>query len=305
MTLPGVILARALLVLAAAANVPLAAQDGSAFRAAYELFLTADTAAPVLAVRASDLFLALPPGPERTAHVAAGVHATLAAGRSELAADLAAAARGHGNAEPLLVQSHLQALVRADRFDAFVELARADAARDPAPVAAALRAEESRLGPRAERALRHGDGARGRFVFEQLAALQPPQSWRTANLALCLRQLGDVEAARALYAAAVRTWPDDLELGNDFGLFLRAVGDVVGAVEQFRRSHTLDLARAPGQRGRGPAITNLLHLEATRPGVLGDDPLPAANAALALRPDALMLRRLALDVALDRLATKH
>lgn len=290
------------LVLVMVANAPLAAQDASAFRAAYELFVAADTAAPVLAVRASDLFLVLPPGPERSACTAAGVHATLGAGRTQLAADLAAAARTEGNLEPLLVQSHLQALVRADRFEPFVDLARADLARDPAPVARALRAEEARLGPRAERALRHGDAARPRFVFEQLAALEPRQSWRAANLALCLRQLGDVGAARSAYDEAVRTWPEDLELANDFGLFLRAVGELPGAIEQFRRSLALDLAQPPEQRGRGPAITNLLHLEATRPGLLGEDPLSGANAALALRPDAAMLRRLALDVALDRLA---
>jgi hypothetical protein len=44
-----------------------------------------------------------------------------------------------------------------------------------------------------------------------------------------------------------------------------------------------------------------VHLEATRPGPV-PDPLPDANEALAARPDAVMLKRLVLDVALDRLA---
>ena len=42
-------------------------------------------------------------------------------------------------------------------------------------------------------------------------------------------------------------------------------------------------------------------MEALAPGEVGDDPVPIANSALAQRPQATMLRRLMIDVQLDRL----
>lgn len=294
----------ALPVLALVAALPAQGGDAAAeaaFVAAYARFAAAgDAGPPALAVAASDCFLALGDEAARGRHLAAGVQATLVAGRNDLALVLAEGGLASGGGDPQLRRFRLQALARAGRFAAFVDQARADLVVAAAAVHAALAAEEARLGPAAAAALRAGDASRARFVFEQLAALLPAQPWRAGNLGLCLRQLGELAAARAVYADAVQRWPDDLELWNDFGLCLRAAGDLPAAIGAFARSHALDLARGEDQRGRGPAITNLLHLAVTRPGLLDPDPLPDAGRALALRPDAAMLRRLVLDAALDR-----
>ena len=83
---------------------------------------------------------------------------------------------------------------------------------------------------------------------------------------------------------------------------LRAQGRRSEALAAFAESVRLDLARSEQDRAKGPAITNLLHMEALAPGAAGQDPLPTALRALSQRPDAVMLRRLTLDVVLDRAA---
>jgi tetratricopeptide (TPR) repeat protein len=184
-------------------------------------------------------------------------------------------------------------------------VARQDAVAWPADVRAALLADERLAAAGAERALRQGDTASGRFVFEQLAAAGPVSGYRVANFALCLRQLGEVDAARRQYHLALVLAADDLEIENDYGLFLRAQGDVAGALAAFRRGWQLDLARSADVRGRGPAVTNLVHLAAIGVDVGQGDVLADASRALAVRPDATMLRRLTLDVAVDRAAGRR
>ncbi|MGB3969472.1 MAG: hypothetical protein WBO45_22250 [Planctomycetota bacterium] len=286
----------------------LGAQDEATFLAAYDRFAaaTGETVVPT-ATAASDRFLELPPGAARNRQLVAGARASRIAGRSRTALDLATEARDvaeHAEAaiSGELVREHLLALAAAGTFASFVDRARADLAAFANEVHDALAATETQMLPRAEQALRSGDTARGRFVFAELAAIEPPAPWRLANFALCLRQLGEYPAARAVYERGRKLWPDDLDLANDHGLLLRASGDLQGAVAAFRKSHELDLARPDDQRRRGPAITNLVHLAATRPEVVQADPLPDASRALALRPDAAMLARVYLDVALDRLA---
>ncbi|MFN9274429.1 MAG: hypothetical protein ACK6D2_01710 [Planctomycetota bacterium] len=154
----------------------------------------------------------------------------------------------------------------------------------------------------AQRSLRQGDFADGRLAFEQLAAAQPLAAYRIANFALCLRQLGEVAAARRQYDLARSLAPDDLEVENDFGLFLRAQGDLRGALAAFQRGWRLDLARPVGLRARGPAVTNLVHLAAIGEDAGPTDVLIDASRALAARPDAAMLQRLVLDVAVERSA---
>lgn len=256
------------------------------------------------AARASDLFLRLPMGAARDLRLAAGAEATLAAGRSALALTLATAAGGDPP-PPRLVTVELRALAQLGRFGAFVAaLPRGDRA-SPAAVRAALAAEELQLLPLAAQALRGDDSLAGaREVFERLAALRPLRSYRLANLALCLRQIGAIDAAFRVYERGRALSPEDLELWNDYGLLLRATGRRSAAVEAFRKSVALDLARSSPARARGPAITNLLHMEALSPGEVGDDPVPIANEALAQRPQATMLRRLMIDVQLDRLTRR-
>jgi tetratricopeptide (TPR) repeat protein len=158
--------------------------------------------------------------------------------------------------------------------------------------------------PLAASALRGPDRPAGRGIFERLARLEPWASYRVANLGLSQRQIGDAEAAERVYRSGLARAPLDLELWNDLGLLLRARGRRAAAVEAFRESVRIDLARPAAARGTGPAITNLLHMEALEPGAPGQDPLPTALHSLAQRPDATMLRRLTIDVLLDRAASR-
>lgn len=291
-------------LLAAVLPVPVAAQTPAEVfdAAAAQITAVGPDAERQQAAVAVEAFLRLPIGSaERTARLVQGAAAALAAERTDLAVQFAGEARRVGPATPRLVEWHLRALARAGQFAPFVDQALADAATDHgAGVTAALVAEEGRLLPMADLALRRGDTARGRFVFEALAAAAPDDAVRTANLALCQRNLGELEAAERSYRRARELSPRDNQLENDWGLFLRAIGQRAEALAAFRRSLALDTAVPGGRPGQGPGITNLLHAEALRPGGVDPDPLPVAVQALAVRPDAAMLRRLVLDVGLDR-----
>ncbi len=263
---------------------------------------------PELAAQLSGTFLRLEDGAERDQRLALGAAATLDAGRVELALRLSAPGDG-GWADPALVAVQLRALVREGRI---VEWSRLDAGqreRWPSACDDALRTEEARLLPVAAAALRGPDRPAGRRAFERLAELRPEESYRLATLALCLRQIGDLQAASAVYERARERAPGDLQLWNDYGLLLRASGKRQVALEAFRRSVARDLGRDAATAAKGPAITNLVHMEALRAGSAGGagsegagaDPVALGSRALAQRPDATMLRRLMLDVQLDRL----
>jgi len=253
-----------------------------------------------LVPRACDAFLRLAPGPARDERLPAGAALALAAGRNELALELAT-----GGELPELVTVRLRALARLGRFDAFVDGLLEVLPAAPAAARAALESEEGRLLPMAAEALRREDPTPGKFVFQMLARLEPVQSYRIANAALCLRQLGDVDAALAMYERGRELAPDDLQLLNDQGLLLRGIGRHDEAIATFRRAVALDLERPEPMKGRGPAITNLMLSECLQPGSAGDDPLPIAVDALRRRPDARLLRRLTLDVQLDRLEQRR
>jgi tetratricopeptide (TPR) repeat protein len=262
-----------------------------------------------LAHRLSNAFLRLPEGAARTERLPLGAEATLAAGRIDHALRLSTPIEGPQAVEgrprqPRLLTVRLRALAQSERLVELTRIVEQQAAAFPDAVAAALRAEEARLLPLAAAALRGPDRPAGRSIFQFLATLEPIESYRVANLGLCLRQIGDVDAAFRTYELGRRVAPDDLELWNDYGLLLRASGRREEALAAFRRSVALDLKRGPDQRAKGPAITNLLHMEALQPGQQGADPVPTANQALQQRPQATMLRRLLLDVQLDRLTRR-
>ena len=297
------LLAAAAALLAAARG---AAQEEAALLAAFDAAAAEYSAArgesrQALAAAASSAFLRLPDGEGRARRLALGAEATLEAGRVELALRLSVAPKTGDDAGPLLVVQ-LRALARAGRLPELFRLVEAHEQRLPAAVAAALQAEEGRLLPLAASALRGPDRPAARGVFERLASLEPFASYRIANLGLCLRQIGDVDAAEEAYRRGLAQAPRDIELWNDFGLLLRAQGRRSEALAAFAESVRLDLARSEQDRAKGPAITNLLHMEALAPGAAGQDPLPTALRALSQRPDAVMLRRLTLDVVLDRAA---
>lgn len=258
-----------------------------------------------LASQVSDAFLRLPNGDDRTERLPRGAAATLAAGRSELALELASPKNPEQpQTNDVLLTVQLRALAQLERLTEFARIVARQAATEAGAVSEALRREERRLLPLAAKALRTRDRPSGRLVFQYLATLEPIKSYRVANLGLCLRQIGDVEAAFQTYALGRRIAPNDLELWNDYGLLLRATGRWPEAVAAFRRSVAIDLERAEAMRGKGPGITNLMHLQSLYPDRVGDDPTPTAILALEKRPDATMLKRLTLDVALDRLSAK-
>ena len=279
-------------------------QDQELLAAFDRLAARLDGAAPAqvaeLAAEASNAFLRLPEGAARDERLPAGATATLMAGRTEHALRLSTPEQGAGF-RPRLHTVRLRALAQLGRLVEFARLLRmpGQAPRDAAAVA--LAREEGRLLPLAAAALRGPDRPAGRLVFERLYELAPFASYRASNLGLCLRQIGDLDAARRVYASGLERAPGDLELWNDYGLFLRAAGQREQALAAFRRGVELDLARGAALRATGPAITNLLHLEALWPGSQGQDPVPVAEQALAQRDQAKMLRRLMLDVQLDRL----
>lgn len=249
----------------------------------------------------SDIFLRLPEGDGRSQRLPAGAHATLHSGRTEIALQLASPQGGKMQTNDVLLTVQMQALARLGRLAEFARILDQQSSTKPAAVTAALRSEEGRLLPLAAMALRTPERPAGRAVFQKLATLEPIKSYRVANLGLCLRQIGDVPAAFQTYALGKKLAPNDLALWNDYGLLLRATGRHEEALAAFRRSVAIDLRRDQSQRGQGPAITNLMHFESLHPGKAGADPMSTARFALEKRPHATLLRRLTLDVTLDRL----
>ncbi len=251
------------------------------------------------AAMASRDFLRLPAGAERDARLSAGLWATFLTGRHELVVQLAGEARAQGREDDAVVELHLRALAHGKDPAALRSSLEAALRTRPGAAARALLAEQRAVLEIADRALRRGDRSAGRFLMQQLAALEPVDALRLGNFALCLRHLGELDASCAAYERAVALAPLDAQLVNDLGLCLRAAGRTAAARAAFERSLDLDAAVPGGVRGMGPAITNLVHHAALHPGA-DHDPLPAAWRALAARPDSTMLRRLTLDVHLDR-----
>lgn len=286
-----------------AAGQSAAAQDAPAFDRACSALAVADAAHKGAAARAAaTAFLALPAGTERAARLLEGAEALLADDRPALALDALREARSRGMRNGRMARIAVAATLRGGAFAEAMSVARQQLVEWPTDVRAALLAHEPLVAAGAQRSLRQGDFADGRLAFEQLAAAQPLAAYRIANFALCLRQLGEVAAARRQYDLARSLAPDDLEVENDFGLFLRAQGDLRGALAAFQRGWRLDLARPVGLRARGPAVTNLVHLAAIGEDAGPTDVLIDASRALAARPDAAMLQRLVLDVAVERSA---
>ena len=246
----------------------------------------------------------MPEGAGRTDRLPKGALATLRCGRNELALQLSTP-QSDRLPDGVLCTVQLEALARLGRLTKFVQVIRVAMQHCPDAAAVALQREEARLVTLAAGALRSDERLAGRAIFEYLGTLEPIQSYRIANLGLCLRQIGDVQAASSVYEQGLRLEPLDLELWNDYGLLLRAVGRKKEAREAFGKSLAIDLKRDEAMRGRGPAITNLMHEKALGDASQEDDPSTAARLALRQRPDAVLLRRLMLDVTLDRLRDRH
>jgi len=147
----------------------------------------------------------------------------------------------------------------------------------------------------ADRRLRRGAIAQGLALFEAVAEGVDGAPWALGNLALAYRHAGELGSAEATYRRALAAAPGDGVLWNDFGLFLRATGQVAPAMQAFRTSYNCD-----DVPGTGPGITNLLHMAWWDPEAAPEVPWAQVRTALRTRPDAAMLRRLALEALIDR-----
>lgn len=258
--------------------------------------------AAVVAGEALTWFLRIEDGPARDERLERGAEMALAAGKATMGLQLAGAACAvHGRTMDRVVLE-VRCLAALGRLESLVRACRdAGGPGQPAAVFVAmdpsqLAQVESQLLPVADRALREGRTEDALWVFDALVQADPENGVRLANLALTLRHLGRRAEAAAAYRQAVEVAPTDDQIRNDRGLFLRACGDWPAAAAELRRALALE-----ARPGTGPAVTNLVQMEALRPGSSGIDAAAAAGRALALRPDAAMLRRVTLDLLGDRL----
>lgn len=285
-----------------ASGLPLVGQQAGAddpaivFARLWDQIVADPGGAPRLAPMAVSAFLRIADAPARLACLERAVAVRCLAGQPDAALALAAEARRAGVAGALLVEYELRALARAGRLSEFIAATRA-AAEGPHQDAlqAAVRAEEARLLPLADAALRAGHTRDAVAAFEQFVQAWPGDAIRLANLALTRRHLGDVRGAAEAYEQALALAPEDPQIRSDHGLFLRATGDWDGAWTALRTA--LAKEAVPGE---GPAITNLVQMAVLAPGRVSVDVLPDACRALSVRPDAVFLRRVTIDLILDR-----
>lgn len=281
------------------------AQDDAVARfdsahARFESSAGADVAAT--AGEALGWFLRIEDPAARQARLTRAAATAVAAGKPAVGLQLvdeAVAAEGRSMG---LAVIRVRCLAALGRLDALVQACRdaggpgQDAAVFVAMDRTQLAQLESQLLPLADRALREGRTDVGLWVFDALVQADPDDGIRLANLALTLRHLGRRAEAAAAYRQAMEVAPKDDQIRSDHGLFLRACGDWPAAAAELRRA--LALEASPGM---GPAVTNLVQMEVLRPGAAGADVAGVAARALALRPDAAMLRRVTLDLLGDRL----
>lgn len=219
--------------------------------------------------------------------------AALEAGRADLALQLITEAMARSGPSEELAAVQLRALLDANDREGFLVAGRDAAERFPPAIQDAVAADRGRqrLLGWADGWLRGGRTAEALWLFREIAAAGNP--FDLANLALALRHAGRLADCEATYRRAVDAAPGDHIIGNDYGLFLRAVGRPEEALQMFRQSYNKE-----DRPGDGPAITNILHLALLRPDLVPEPPLEEAASALGLRPDSAMLRRVALDLLL-------
>lgn len=239
---------------------------------------------------------------DRAGRLTNGAWVAVLAGDHSMALQLAAAARESAVAlSRRLVWTHLTALLQSGRLQAFVEQARRDdkvghaSVDELLAVLEVVRQHEGELLPAADGLLQAGEVAAGIWLFDALARCRPGEAVPLANLALALRHIGRTEEAGQAYLRALDLAPGDEQVWNDYGLFLRGSARPAKALATFEKSYQLD-----DPPGSGPAITNLVQMELREPGLVRPDPLLRAAAALQVRPDSVMLRRVTLDLILAR-----
>ena len=250
---------------------------------------------PAVAARATQAILRVEPGPPRDARLATAARAAFVAGEHELCVRWSTEAE---RCEPLpqaAEEARLRSLIVLGRSRELSACARAAAARMPAALDAALAAEEARCVVVADGLMRDGDLEAGLSLFARIAGLAPVAPSRLCNYALALRHAGQLARSREVYEQALAIAPADAWTWNDYGLLLRASGEPAAATRAFRRSLGCD-----ARPGEGPGITNVV-LEAALGSPSPEErsgALESASHALAIRPDAALLRRATVDLAL-------
>lgn len=244
---------------------------------------------------ALEAFLRIEPGGARDARVADAARCAFDAGDLASCVRLCEEAERKGALPATAEIARLRALVALRRAGAFLAAAQVAAMRAPEALAAALVADEAECVGIADSRMRDGEVAEGLWLFERIADLPPPNAARLCNLALALRHAGDLARARHVYERAMELAPADPWSWNDYGLMLRVSGDAVAAEAAFRRSLACD-----ARPGEGPGITNLVLAAVLGPATAAarSETLGLASKALAVRPDAALLRRATIDLAL-------
>lgn len=245
------------------------------------------------AARAVAAFLRIEPGDGQRRRLERAAQLALQAQDWQSALDWSVQARREGLASPAAAATELTACLELDRGLQAAERAMALDEADGQVLRAWLQAQEARLLPLADRLLRAGHSAAGSWLFQAIADRLPPAAHRFANLALCLRHLGRLDEAEAAYRRALDIAPEDGWTWNDLGLLLRVAGKKEQASAAFARGFGCDAVQ-----GEGPAVTNLVLQAVLDPDV--DAPWPQARAALAVRPDAQLLRRALIDLVILR-----
>ncbi len=246
------------------------------------------------AARALAAFLRIAPGEERTARLALAVEVAFAAGDhgrcAQFHREASDAATSTDGAEVAFLRSRI-ALGRGHEFAGAAQRA---ADSRPAALLRALAADEAKVVALADAIMREGDLGNGLWIFRAVAERLPEDCARWSNLALALRHAGRLEESKQAYDRALLVAPDDAWTWNDYGLLLRVRGEREAALAAFRRSLACD-----ARPGEGPGITNLV-VDAVCSDVgaeVREQTLAAAASALRLRPDAALLRRAAIDLA--------
>jgi len=118
--------------------------------------------------------------------------------------------------------------------------------------AAAVFESSVKAHPRAARAWLHlaiasqlaGNHKRALEAADQSLAIEPDAAPALAARGQALASLGDVEGARAAFAAGTRIAPRDAVAHHNFGVFLRAQGEYGPAIERLRGALQLDAGLA-------------------------------------------------------------
>jgi Tfp pilus assembly protein PilF len=110
---------------------------------------------------------------------------------------------------------------------------------------------------RAEALFRSSDHAGARLQLVAVLKLAPDAAAALHLLALCETRLGNRSAADAAYQRALRLTPGDAQIRNNFGNFLKAGGDLAGALAQYDAALSANPALHPARLNRASALVQM------------------------------------------------